>query len=102
MGGRTLGGQVAWRADLTLELLDPAGNPISRATREVAWTRPGFQLQGLTAPISAFTPRPGSNLINPVADIRSNPVLVGLDGGASPTSFNGAAGRYLRSGPDNC
>ena len=60
MSGRTLGGQVAWRADLTLELLDPAGNPVSRATREVAWTRPGFQLQGLTAPIPAFTPRPRS------------------------------------------
>jgi len=60
MGGRTLSGLVAWRADLKLEFLDPAGNPVSRATREVAWTQPRFQLQGLTAPIPAFTPRPGS------------------------------------------
>jgi hypothetical protein len=60
MGGRTLSGQVAWKADLTLKFLDPAGNPVSRATREVAWTRPRFQLQGLTAPIPAFTPRPRS------------------------------------------
>ena len=60
MGGRTLSGQVAWKADLTLEFLDPAGNPVSRATREVAWTRPRFQLHSLPAPIPAFTPRPGS------------------------------------------
>jgi RES domain len=60
MSGRALGGHVTWRADRILEFLDPAGNPVSRATREVAWTRPRFQLQGLTAPIPAFTSRPGS------------------------------------------
>jgi hypothetical protein len=60
MGGRSLNGQVAWRADLTLEFLDSAGNPVSQATREVAWKRPRFQLQGLAAPIPAFTLRPGS------------------------------------------
>ncbi len=60
MSGRMLSGQVAWKADLKLEFLDPAGNPVGRATREVAWTRPRFQLHGLTAPIPAFIPRPGS------------------------------------------
>jgi RES domain len=60
MAGRKLSGQIAWRADLTLEFLDPAGNPVGRTTREVAWTRPRFQLGSLTAPIPAFTPRPGS------------------------------------------
>jgi hypothetical protein len=60
MAGRKLSGQIAWRADLTLEFLDPAGNPVSRTTREVAWTRPRFQLGGLGAAIPAFSPRRGS------------------------------------------
>jgi hypothetical protein len=60
MGRRTLSGQVVWRTDLPLEFLDSAGNPVSRATREVAWTRPRFQLHGLETPIPAFSLRPGS------------------------------------------
>lgn len=58
MKGRKLRGQVAWRADLTLEFLDEAGDPAGPTTRAVAWGRPRFQLQGLPAPIPAFLARP--------------------------------------------
>lgn len=60
MSGRKLKGQVLWKADLTLEFLDEAGNPANPNTRDVAWTRPRFQLNGLPTAIPAFTPRPGS------------------------------------------
>ena len=65
MSGRSLSGQVAWRAVLTLEFLDQAGSAVSPATREVAWARPRFLLQGLQSPIPAFPPRPGSQPLHP-------------------------------------
>jgi hypothetical protein len=65
MSGRKLSGQIVGRADLTLEFLDQAGNPVSRSTRVVAWVRPRFQLHGLYATIPAFTPRPGSQPYQP-------------------------------------
>ena len=71
MGGWTLKGRVVWRADLTLEFLDQAGKPVSRATREVAWTRPRFQLHGLMTPIPAFPRAPDLNPTDRVAGIRS-------------------------------
>ena len=60
MKGRSLSGQVVWKADLTLEFLDPARNAVSPATRYVDWTRPRFQLHGLPTPIPAFVGRPGA------------------------------------------
>jgi hypothetical protein len=60
MSGRGLNGQVAWKADLTLEFLDLAGNPITRTTRVVDWSHPRFLLNGLPGPIAAFATRPGS------------------------------------------
>jgi hypothetical protein len=65
MSGRSVKGQVAWKADLTIEFLDQAGNPVNPTTREVAWTRPRFQLQGLPAPIPAFGTRPGAQPYSP-------------------------------------
>ena len=65
MSGRKLKGQVLWKADLTLEFLDQAGNPVNSNTRDVAWSRPQFQLNGLPAAIPAFSPRPGSRSFHP-------------------------------------
>jgi RES domain len=60
MSGGKLKGRIAWKADLTLEFLDQARNPVGGATREVAWTRPRFQFQSLPAPAAGFMLRPGS------------------------------------------
>ena len=65
LSGKKLSGQITWRADLTLEFLDQAGNSISRAAHGVAWSRPRFQLHGLPAPIPAFALRPGSQPYHP-------------------------------------
>jgi hypothetical protein len=63
--GRKLRGQISWKADLALEFCDEAGNPVGPNTREVAWTRPRFRLNGLPAPIPAFGQRPGSRALRP-------------------------------------
>jgi hypothetical protein len=63
--GARLVGQIAWRADLTLEFLDPDGQPVSRATRRVDWAHPRFKLEGLTNPVPAFAPRPGAQPYQP-------------------------------------
>jgi hypothetical protein len=63
--GRRLAGQIAWRADLTLEFLDPDGQPVSRATRRVDWAHPRFKLEGLADPVPAFAPRPGAQAYQP-------------------------------------
>jgi len=65
MSGKSQKGKITWKADLSLEFLDQNGNPTNRATRNVAWTHPRFQVHGLPAPIPAFTPRPGSQPFNP-------------------------------------
>jgi hypothetical protein len=65
MSGRSLGGQVAWSAVLTLEFLDQAGSAVSPATREMAWGRPRFLLQALQSPIPAFLSRPGFQPLHP-------------------------------------
>ena len=65
MSGKSLRGKIFWKADLTLEFLDQDGKPASRATRNVAWAHPRFQILGLQSPIPAFTSRPGSQPINP-------------------------------------
>ena len=77
MGGWTLKGRVVLRADLTLEFLDQAGKPVSRATREVAWTRPRFLLHGLRLRFPRFSRARISTL--PIRSLVSdqNPVPVG-------------------------
>lgn len=74
MRGQKLEGRIAWRADLTLEFLDEAGNAVGRSTRVVAWSRPRFQLRGLAAPIPAFALRPGSR---PYHEGRWYPIEIG-------------------------
>jgi hypothetical protein len=61
MSGRTLSGQISWKAELALELIDHSGSAVGPHSRAVEWTRPRFQLRGIPASVPAFSGRPGSH-----------------------------------------